>query len=191
MKKIVITGPESAGKTTLAQKLATYYQVPLVVEQARNYLEKKQAPQYLEPTEALYTYKDLSEIAKLQNEMEYMTWDNEHRLVNVEFPFLICDTDLLTIKIWAIDVFGKCPEWILQNIHNQSLRHKESLYLLCSPEAVAWEDDPLRENPHDRDRLFKIYEKELNFYKKNYIILRGSVDERLTEACLKITSFIK
>jgi nicotinamide riboside kinase len=190
MKKIVLTGPESTGKTTLARQLATHYDVPLVLEQAREFLEKKQAPQYFEPKGALYTYEDLSEIAKLQNDIEYNTQDNEHRLANVKCPFLICDTDLLTIKIWALEVFKKCPEWILQNIHNQSLRHNENLYLLCSPEGITWEDDPLRENPHDRDRLFDIYEKELIFYKKNYKILRGSIEERLSITIKTINAFI-
>jgi nicotinamide riboside kinase len=198
MKKVILTGPESTGKTTLVRLLASHYQVPLVLEKARDFLEKKRTAsrnkrnlkQYFEVTQKpIYNYEDLSEIARLQNEMENITWNNENRFSVVELPFIMCDTDLLTIKIWANVVFGKCPDWILQDIQNQSIKHSENLYLLCSPEGVPWEEDPLRENPHDRERLFDIYEKELIFYKKNYKILRGPLKGRMALAIDAVDSF--
>ena len=64
-------------------------------------------------------------------------------------------------------------------------------YFLCSPEGIEWEDDPLRENPNDRDSLFKIYENELKFYQKNYSTLRGSKIERFDKAMTKINQLLK
>ena len=67
----------------------------------------------------------------------------------------------------------------------------KTVYLLCSPEGIEWQPDPLRENPDDRDRLFNIYEKNLNFYKQNYFILRGGKQQRFTEAVKIIKRLLK
>jgi nicotinamide riboside kinase len=178
MNRVVVTGPESTGKTTLARQLAVHFKVPHVIEAARLYLEMNETPQYF--------YEDLSKIAYKQLVLENVSWEFENAESLLKIPFIVCDTDLITLKIWSNEVFKKCDPMTLQNIDNQSLKYEKELYFLCSPEGVAWEDDPQRENPHDRDRLFKIYENELTFYKKNYKILRGSVKERLVEACLEI-----
>ena len=57
---VVITGPESCGKTTLARQLAERWRAPLVNEAARDYLQGKDS----------YQKSDLLEIAKLQYAME-------------------------------------------------------------------------------------------------------------------------
>lgn len=181
MKKIVLTGPESTGKTTLANLIAQKYDAPLVIEKAREFLEKEENKKY--------TYFSLLTIAIEQYKLEQYTikrYREENR--NRKRLFVVCDTDLITIKIWSKEVFGKYSEWLVKNIKKD--KNQDVLYLLCSPEGVAWEPDPLRENPHDRDRLFKIYEKELSFYQKNVKILRGPQEERLAMACLEIERFL-
>ena len=57
---VVVTGPESCGKTTLARQLADRWEAPLVNEAARDYLKNKDS----------YQESDLLKIAKLQNAME-------------------------------------------------------------------------------------------------------------------------
>jgi nicotinamide riboside kinase len=187
MKKIVFTGPESTGKTTISEQVAAYFGVPHIFEAARLHLEKQRA---LQPPILDYTYKDLLVIAYKQLVLENVSWEFENAESLSKIPFIVCDTDLITLKIWSNEVFGKCDPMTLQNIDNQALKYEEELYFLCSPEGIEWEDDPLRENPNDRDRLFKIYEKELIFYKKNYKILRGLQEERLVVACLEIERFL-
>ncbi len=54
IKKIVVIGPESTGKSTLCEKLADHYNTLWVPEYAREYLEKH-GPEY--------TYEDLYDIA--------------------------------------------------------------------------------------------------------------------------------
>ena len=44
MLKIILTGPESSGKTTLAQQLVAHFNAPLVEEYARVFFEKKRDP---------------------------------------------------------------------------------------------------------------------------------------------------
>jgi nicotinamide riboside kinase len=193
MLKIVLTGPESCGKTTLARQLAAHFQVPLVEEFVREFFEKKETPQYQEA--------DLKEIAMGQVEAENKAIQALYQQMgtskSLKTPLLVlCDTDVLTIKIWAEEKYKRCDDWIIQQISNSKFQISDAhlqkskviaryeaikpptIYLLCSPEGIAWEADPLRENPNDSERLFEIYEQNLNFYKKNYFILRGGISER-------------
>jgi nicotinamide riboside kinase len=182
MLKIILTGPESCGKTTLARQLAEHFDVPLVEEYVREYFEKKQTTQYQEA--------DLKEIAigqiTAEKKAESALFKQlKHKKRANKPPFFICDTDVLTIKIWSEEKYGHCDKWIIEQVQipdistlQTSNPQLQTLYLLCSPEGIAWEADSLRENPNDRERLFEVYEKELIFYKKNYKILRGGIEER-------------
>ncbi len=175
MFKIIFTGPESSGKTTLSKAIAKHFEVPLVEEYAREYFEKKQTPQYFQA--------DLTEIAQGQIK-------SEKRLIKPQTRLIVCDTDILTIKIWSEVVFGNCLPELMELIdthHLSPITHHPSIYFLCSPEGIEWAYDPLRENPNDRDFLFKIYQKELILCKKDYHILRGSFEERLGK-CVEVVS---
>jgi NadR type nicotinamide-nucleotide adenylyltransferase len=163
--KIVLTGAESSGKTTLTHALATYFQCPFVLEYARLFFEQKKT--------TAYVYEDLLKIARGQLRLENKKIKN-----NEKSKLCILDTDLITIKIWSMVKFGKCDNWILEQIES----HLYDFYLLCSPEGIAWEADPLRENPQDRNKLFELYEETLIFYNKPYLILKGNELERLQTA---------
>ncbi|MFT6335797.1 MAG: nicotinamide riboside kinase [Halioglobus sp.] len=129
---IVVTGPESSGKTTLVNRLKTVYGIPIVPEFARVYLEQNGAE---------YNFSDLETIGNCQNIQE--------REAHRAYPIIVCDTDIITIDIWSIEVFGK-PISLPNN--NAAVKH----YLLCKPD-ILWVSDPLRENQNDRDRLFELY----------------------------------
>jgi nicotinamide riboside kinase len=191
MLKIILTGPESCGKTTLARQPAAHFNAPLVEEYAREFFEKKGTPQYKE--------RDLVKIAIGQIKAEKKVLEAVNQQVTQKEKaekdaFLICDTDVLTIKIWSEEKYGHCDGWIIEQMSDAEFQMPnpkpatpsnfklQTIYLLCSPEGIAWEADPLRENPNDRARLFDIYEENLQFYEKNYFILRGPVSERFAYA---------
>lgn len=159
--KIVVTGAESSGKTTLTRQLSAQLDCPMVSEYARVFFEKKKT--------TVYVYDDLLKIAQGQIRLE-----NKIFKKNMNAKLFILDTDLITIKIWSMIKFGCCDAWIL----NQIEQRLYDFYLLCSPEGIVWEADPLRENPMDRQSLFELYEKELVFYQKKYRILTGNEVER-------------
>jgi len=134
---ISIVGPESSGKTSLAEALALHYEAPWLPEYAREYLDGR--PDYVE--------RDLEEIAREQVRREQRIIEENPRLV-------ILDTDLVVIAIWWREVFGHVPDWVSGHLRNQDPR----FYLLLRPD-LPWEADPLRVSPHDRDRLFGLYQE--------------------------------
>jgi nicotinamide riboside kinase len=173
MRKIIVTGPESSGKTTLARMLAAHYEAPLVDEQARAYLHELGRP-YVEP--------DLLAIAQQQ-------WVAEEKGEGIaretSSPLVICDTDLLTIRIWALVKFGRCDPWITKML----VDHKPDHSILCSPD-IPWEPDPLREDPHGRDQLFAIHEQELNALNRSCTVVHGDPGQRLRMAIAAVDALL-
>lgn len=170
MRRIVITGPESSGKTTLAQDLAAHYGTAWVHEAARNYLAARTAS----GSAGAYEEGDLLAIARFQLRVE----DGCAAAIGKEDPqLLFCDTDLITIRIWGEEKYGRSDPWIVERTEQRPY----DLWLLCAPD-MPWEPDPLRENPHDRDRLFTVYERTLQRLKKPYVVMRGDRDARLRAA---------
>jgi len=148
MKKIVLTGPESSGKTTIAQRLAMEFNAPLVTEYARTYLNHLKRP---------YEKSDLWEIAQGQLLAEKEDIDNNAH-------YLVCDTDLLTILIWSEEKYGSVDPRISEALAQQ----QADLYFLLQP-TLPWTYDPQRENPTDRNRLFHIYRNKLRQYQQPYL----------------------
>ncbi len=159
---VVLTGPESTGKTTLARELAGRLQGQWVPEYAREYVKALGRP---------YTYEDVVHIYKHQLTIPE---DPQWR----ETSFLFLDTDLVILKIWFLEVFGKMPEEMDRILRNRKI----DLYLLCRPD-IPWVYDPLRENPGTRrEELFVLYERELQTAGMPYEIIGGAGEERLEKA---------
>ena len=132
-KRILILGPESTGKSTLAEDLANHFGEPWVPEFAREYLEKLGRP---------YEFEDLAEIGKGQV-------FQEDQLAQKANKFLFCDTDLRVIHIWSEHRFGKTDPWVLEEIQ----RRTYDLILLTDTD-LPWEPDPLREHPDPEMRSY-------------------------------------
>lgn len=159
--KIVLTGPESTGKTTLAQKLAKHYQTVFVPEYARTYIEALDRP---------YTEEDILKIAEGQLKWE----DDFSKRAN---RILFCDTALVVPKIWSEVAFGNCPEWIDYQLINRTY----DLYLLMRPD-IEWQPDPQREHPHFRDQLFEMYRNVLENGHTPFVIIEGNYQQRFEVA---------
>ena len=164
MRKIVVTGPESSGKTTLAESLAKHYHTVWVPEYARDYINQ---------LDRLYQEQDLLTIAWGQVSRE------DHLAQTTDL--LICDTSLLVIKIWSEYRYGRCHPWIPEQLAQRPV----DLYLLCSPD-IPWKYDPQRENAQDRDVLFKQYQQAL--IHQRYVTIQGNHTQRLAQAINAINS---
>ena len=77
------------------------------------------------------------------------------------------------MKVWCEEKYNICSNQILELVKQQKI----DFYFLCKPD-IPWEDDPLRESPLDRDRLFMKYEENLNEQGFDYAVLKGTVLER-------------
>ena len=161
MSKIIVTGPESSGKTTLFNKLIKSFGVIGVEEYAREYINQLNEP---------YCYNDILEIAigQLKNEMD---------VIKLKQSLLIGDTDLLTLLIWSEFKYKKCHSFIKKNLSN----HLPDVYLLCYPD-IPWVYDSQRENPNERLELFTIYEQKIKSLEIDYHIIRGNEDVRLEKS---------
>lgn len=153
MKTIVILGPESTGKTALAQALSHHFKATCIPEYARIYIEKL--------TRA-YTYDDVETIARHQI-AEY-----KKAVAENASEYLIIDTFLVITKVWFLHVYHRCPVWF-QAEQNKA---KVDLYLLCKPD-IPWVDDPVRENPHLREYLYEWYKKELIDMNASFVEIGG------------------
>ena len=159
---IVITGPESSGKTTLATQLSAYWKVPLVKEVARDYLKVIHS----------YQQHDLLEIAKKQHKQEqsFLSHGSEK---------IVCDTDLLVIMIWSEVKYGSCDPWIYNTFENSIEQKSFSRYYYLCNSNIPWEADQLRENPNNRHELFNLYVEKIKQYGLEHMIVTGEPLERL------------
>ena len=160
MLKIIVTGPESSGKTTLCKALSKHYNLPFTKEFAR---------EYLTDLGKNYLQEDLLEIAKGQFENEQLTTNKQQISLH--------DTDLITLKIWSNYKYGNCENWILEQIEKQKVENR--FYLLCKPD-LKWDYDPLRENPTNRNVLLEIYKQEIENLGHKFFIIKG--EERNEQA---------
>ena len=157
---IVVTGPESSGKSSLVQILGSLYNIPVVKEYARWYLERYGAD---------YDYPRLDRLARLHKSYQQSQLPREG-------PVLL-DTDLLNYYIWSREVFGKVPRWLSR----AAAQEKDHRYLLTYPD-LPWEEDPLRENPHNRKALFKKHRQLLEDWKRPYAVISGRGLDRVRGA---------
>lgn len=172
--KVVLFGPESTGKTTLAQKLARHYNSVWVREYAREYLQNKwnNERKTCEP-------KDLIEIAQGQIR-------TENELSQKTNTVLICDTDLLETKVYSESYYsGICDP----TIEKYAIENTYDLYFLTFIDG-PWVKDDLRDKPNGRLESFKFFERALIKYNRPYVILKGSKQERLDTAIKHIDNLI-
>ncbi len=170
MTTIVLTGPESCGKSTLARELADSLSAGLVAEQARNFLNTYAKVGRYQPS-------DLLRIANIQNELE--------QSVQLEHNVTVCDTDLQVLAIWWSERFGPIPSSLVKRYRTSSAR----FYLLCRPD-IPWESDPQREHPEDRERLYKLYKSDLEFRNLKFAEIEGLGSNRTTKALAHARNFL-
>jgi NadR type nicotinamide-nucleotide adenylyltransferase len=176
LKKIVVIGPESTGKSSLCEALAQHFDTVWCPEFAREYLLTHGMD---------YDFDDLLTIAKGQLALE----DEYALLANTLFeqsaknsrrpPRLFIDTDMYVIKVWEEFVFGKTHRWIIDQIAER----KYDLYLLCNVD-LPWVKDELREYPdlETREKLYHIYKDIMINQPVSWMDISGDYDTRLAKA---------
>ncbi|WP_432411970.1 AAA family ATPase [Rasiella sp. SM2506] len=164
--KIVLFGPESTGKTTLAKQLATHFKTEWIPEYMRTYLQEK----WDHKAERI-SKEDLLPIAEGQI-------SSENEVTKKANNILFCDTNLLELQVYCEYYYnGWCPSEIKEAVENQHY----DFYFLTNID-VPWFPDDLRDRPNDRSGLFRSFETALISRNIPYSILSGSQEERLSSA---------
>lgn len=163
--KIVLTGSESVGKTTLALQLAAHYGVLAIPEFVRDYAAAKGAP---------LDFSDHGPIAKgIMAQEDLMLASATHR----GDAMIVADTDLLSTVVYCHHYFGRCPDFIEQEASARLATH----YLLLDID-VPWVTDNVRDRGDRRPEVHALFEATLNRFQAAYTTVRGPWDSRFAHA---------
>ena len=172
--KIVLFGPESTGKSSLAKFLASHYKTNYVEEFARQYLQEK-----WDNFGKICEKQDLIPIAEGQIKNENIMSKKANRV-------LFCDTDLLTTAVYSRLYFnGFCDA----ELDKFSKHNYYDLYLLMDID-IEWVKDDLRDRPNERAELFNVFKNALIENNKNYMIVSGNFEKRKQTSINFIDNFL-
>ena len=172
--RVVLFGPESTGKTTMAKQLATHFKTIWVEEYMREYLQEK-----WDLKKEVCKPNDILPIAIGQ-----MNLENEK--VGLADKVLICDTNLLELVVYSKAYYNDfCEPSLLKH----ALNNWYDLYFLTNID-VPWEADNLRDKPQDREGMFIKFKSALQLYKKPFIELKGNENERFETAVSAINELL-
>jgi NadR type nicotinamide-nucleotide adenylyltransferase len=172
IKRVVIIGPESTGKSTLTRQLAAHFGTSYADEYAREYLEN---------LGRAYTQDDILLIARGQLLME------DKVIAAAQNGIAFLDTDLHVVKVWSESKYGTCDEEILKQI---AVRHYD-LYILTHID-MPWQEDPLREHPEPemREHFFNIYNDIVQESSVPFVMVNGNEEERLQTAIRAVETIL-
>ncbi len=152
--RICVTGPECAGKTTLAGRLAASLGTVWVPEAARLYADR--SPRVL-------TLGDVEPIAR-----EHIALADAAAHAHSKSRAIVLDTDLISTVVYSRHYYGETSPWLERVAHERLA----ALYLLCDVD-VPWEADGIRDRPHDREAMFALFSAELARQHARVVIIRG------------------
>ncbi|MBK9088205.1 MAG: ATP-binding protein [Holophagales bacterium] len=138
--RVVVTGSECTGKTTLARALASRFGAPYVSEFCRGYQDARGGP---------LVAADVEPIARGQ----IVEADEAERLAT---DLLVLDTDLVSTVVYARHYYGACPAWI----EDACRERRADLYLLCAPD-LPWEADGQRDRGDRREEVHRLFAEAL------------------------------
>jgi NadR type nicotinamide-nucleotide adenylyltransferase len=171
--RIAVYGPESTGKTRLAEMLARHFHAELVPEYARERWEQQQA----------LGLEDMLPVAREQ-------WRREDEAAARAKRLVICDTDALTTTLWSDLLYGTSPDE-LRRVAEKRCRHY-ALYLLLDID-VPFEPDPQRcfPNPEDREKCMRVWRGALERRGLPFVEIHGNWPEREAAAVNSIEDLLR
>jgi HTH-type transcriptional regulator, transcriptional repressor of NAD biosynthesis genes len=155
VKKICLYGPESTGKSVMAESLANLYDTEFVPEVAKEIIKSND-----------FSADDIVQIAYAQTARVKEKLKTANKI-------LFCDTDLITTEIYSSKYLGGVPDVVFElekEIHYD-------LYFLFYID-VPWVSDGLRDLSNQREEMFRIFEGELTRRNVRFVRVKGNWLER-------------
>lgn len=168
VKKICFYGPESTGKSTMAQKMADKFDTVFVPEVARELIFSNE-----------FSSEDIKRIGYAQNQRVKDKLFEANKL-------LFCDTDIITTKIYSRHYLNEIPSEL--NDLEKEIQYDH--YFLFDID-VPWVADHLRDLGEHREGMLRQFRDALEQRNITYQWVRGSYEEReqfLTKEIKKILS---
>jgi NadR type nicotinamide-nucleotide adenylyltransferase len=162
--RVVLFGPESTGKSTLAQRLAEHFRTVWVPEFLRQFVDERLPSR--PPGAPLVVETDLPAIVSGQIAAE-------EALAPKALRVLFCDTDPLQTVVYTEFYFGQAPDWLLA----LATRRPYALHLLLDVDT-PFVPDPQRDRPGQRAELFARFKNALDRSGRRYVEITGAWDER-------------
>jgi NadR type nicotinamide-nucleotide adenylyltransferase len=167
--RIVLTGPEAAGKTTLAKALARHFRSPWQPEMARLYADEVKRELTAADAEIIARRAIAAEDAALASTP----------------PLLVLDTDLISTVVYVRHYYGPCPAWI----ESAARERRGDLYLLCAPD-IPWTPDGVRDRPAQRQELFALFEGAMREFDCTVVDVSGAGPARERAALTSANALI-
>jgi NadR type nicotinamide-nucleotide adenylyltransferase len=169
VRRVVVTGSESTGKSWLVQRLAQRFDTLWAPEFARQYALQKAAPLDASDVEPIARGQIIAEDAVLSRAKD----------------LAILDTDLVSTVVYAEHYYGKCPPWV----ERAARKRLADLYLLCDID-VPWVADRARDRPQTRGELHAAFQDSLERLRAHYTIIRGSWEQREAAAISAVDALL-
>lgn len=156
--RVVLTGSECVGKTTLARELARELDTVCGEEYGREYVDR------------LGRFPDASDVEPIARGQIA----NQERALREANRIAIFDTDLISTAVYAEHYYGSCPQWLL----DESIRRKGDLYLLLAIDVPWIPDPPNRDRGHMREAMQELFRNALRARDIEWVDIRGTWQER-------------
>jgi HTH-type transcriptional regulator, transcriptional repressor of NAD biosynthesis genes len=169
VRRVCVVGPESTGKTILAQRLARHFGTVAVTEYARPLIESYGGT----VSEELFPLIVLGQAA------------SEAALARQANRVLICDSDAFTTMLYSQLYVGRCPDWVRE----EAERRAYDLYLLTSPDT-PFVADPQRNHPDRRSWFFERCAEWIERRSARCVVVSGSWESRFDTARAAVDALI-
>jgi len=167
--RVVVTGSESTGKTTLAARLAEHYGAPRLPEFVRAYVDALTRP---------LGRDDVEPVARGQLAAERQAESRAGRL-------LVQDTDVLSTLVYGAHYYDHAPAWIADALRE----HPADLYLLCGID-VPWVPDPQRDRGHMRAQMHALFADAVARTGVPFAVIRGDWEARFRAAVAAVDAVL-
>lgn len=178
VRRVVMIGAESTGKTTLAQLLADHYKTNWVAEYGREHWEKKVAGLKMTDPLPAWTAEEFVHIATEQQRRENLAARTANRV-------LFCDTNAFITGTWH-ERYQQSRKENVDAVGRGDLAH---LYLLCEPD-FPFVQDGVRDGEMIRGWMQRRFVEQLERMDVPWERLEGSVEDRMKQAIARVDALV-